>query len=130
MFKNISVTLKKILSVIIILFFIFLIISLFFVDVKSQSTLFIIGLSLGTLSSILKIYLAEQTFNKMVDLPQEKATNKFKFYYLIKTFITGAVFLITILISLPTFFGASIGALFLPISSYIVGFTVKNTDPK
>jgi hypothetical protein len=126
--KELSDTAKKMMLIILSLSFILLIISIFLIPINTNHILFSIGLLLGTLSSMLKVYLTEKGIKKTMDLEPSAAQHQFRIQYLIRYAITIIIFTGSILISLEIFFGATVGSITLPLSGYIVSFIIKKDE--
>ncbi|WP_317366916.1 ATP synthase subunit I [uncultured Tyzzerella sp.] len=119
---KISNTSKQIIITTIALFFIVLGISTFIVDdIKS----FLIGISFGTIFSILKIILLEKTIEKAIDMTGQKAINYTRIHYTLRYFLTFVVLLIAAYKNF-NIIGVVLGIL-LPVPSvYIVNLKNKS----
>lgn len=119
---NISHTSKQIIINTVALFFITLGISTFIVnDIKS----FLIGITFGTIFSILRLILLEKTLNKAMDMTGQKAINYTRIHYTLRYFLTFAVLLIAAYRNF-NILGVIIGIV-LPVPSiYIVNFKNKS----
>ena len=119
---KISNTSKQIIIMMIALFLIIFGVSVFFInDTKS----FFIGLSFGTIFSILKLILIEKTLNKALDMTGKKAANYIRIHYTLRYFLTFAVLLIAVYKDF-NIIGVIIGIL-LPLPAiYIAKFKNKS----
>lgn len=130
MFNKISDTSKKMMLVSIALFIIILGIN--FILIKGVLLFeMVIGLVLGTACVLLKLYMIDTTTQKMLNLSPIKGQNYSKVQYLIRYFLSLIVLIISIVLSKligqssNVLFGTALGLCLLPISGFIVGFSIK-----
>lgn len=121
---KISDTSKQIIVTTIALFFIVFGIATFVVsNVKS----FLIGLTFGTVFSILKLILLEKTLSKAMDMTGSKAINYTRIHYTLRYFLTFIVLLIAVFRDFHII-GVIIGVLLTIPAIYIVNFKNKKTQ--
>ncbi len=119
---NISNTSKQIIVTTIALFFIIFGIATFIVD---DAKSFLIGITFGTIFSILRLILLEKTLNKAMDMTSQKAINFTRIHYTLRYFLTFAVLLIAAYRDF-NILGVVIGII-LPVPSiYIVNLKNKS----
>ena len=85
----------------------------------------IIGMIVGTMFAILKMYMLNSSINKVVEMDKQMAQKSATFSYGIRYMLTAMVLIGTVLYSFETFVGA---AIVLVLSTKISIFSIKVTD--
>ena len=89
-----------------------------------------LGVSIGTLLSLIKVFMLEMALNKAVDMEKSAAENYVRASYtsrLILSVVIVAVCAVTKLISVP---GVILGLLLVQPSAYITGIISKKEEAK
>lgn len=93
--------------------------------VVSNVKSFLIGLTFGTIFSILKLILLEKTLSKAMNMSGQKAINYTRIHYTLRYFLTFVVLLVAVYRKF-NLFGVIIGILLTTPAVYISSFKNRN----
>lgn len=120
-----SDTCKKLSMVIVVLGAISLVVGLFFADSKIH---WLFGIVLGTLVSVVKVYMLERALDKAVDMEPKDATNYTRANYTMRLVISVGVVVIACVTKQFNVGGVLIGLLLVQPAAYITNFIITNKE--
>lgn len=120
-----SYTCKKLISVTAVMGLIALVAGMFFVDNKLYWTA---GIVVGTVVSLVKIYLLEKVLNKAVEMEPKDANNYTRINYTVRLLLSVAVVVGACFIEQINVIGVLIGLLLVQPAAYATNFMCGNKE--
>ena len=120
-----SDTCKKLSMVIVVLGAISLVVGLFFADSKIH---WLLGIVLGTLVSVVKVYMLERALDKAVDMEPKDATNYTRANYTMRLVISVGIVVLACVTKQFNVVGVLIGLLLVQPAAYITNFIITNKE--
>ena len=120
-----SDTCKKLSMVIVVLGVISLVVGLFFADSKIH---WLLGIVLGTLVSVVKVYMLERALDKAVDMEPKDATNYTRANYTMRLVISVGIVVLACVTKQFNVVGVLIGLLLVQPAAYITNFIITNKE--
>ena len=114
-----SDTCKKLSTVIAVLGLIALVVGLFFAGNKIY---WIVGIILGTVASLVKVYMLERTLDKAVDMDPKNANNYTRANYTMRLVVSVVIVVLACLVEQINVVGVLIGLLLVQPAAYITNF--------
>lgn len=111
-----SDTCKKLSTVIAVLGLIALVVGLFFAGNKIY---WIVGIVLGTIASLIKVYMLERTLDKAVDMDPKNANNYTRANYTMRLVVSVVIVVLACLVEQINVVGVLIGLLLVQPAAYI-----------
>ena len=118
-----SDTCKKLSTVIAVLGLIALVVGLFFAGNKIY---WIVGIVLGTIASLIKVYMLERTLDKAVDMDPKNANNYTRANYTMRLVVSVVIVVLACLVEQINVVGVLIGLLLVQPAAYITNFITAN----
>ncbi|MEA4969986.1 MAG: ATP synthase subunit I [Candidatus Pelethousia sp.] len=87
---------------------------------------FMLGVLLGALASVAKVFLLERAVNRAVNMEKEAAAGYITLQHMLRLFLTGAVLVLAALVPAVNLWGAAAGILTYQVAVYLIKFTVKS----
>jgi len=119
-------TSKKMIYVVIALYFVSLFVGAFIFSDLASLVPFAKGLTLGTMFSVLKVYLLSKTLKKAISLEPANARNYARLHYTLRFLLTGVILAVSALEPSISFLGTCIGMLTLQIAAYSTNFLISS----
>ena len=120
-----SDTCKKLSTVIAVLGLIALVVGLFFAGNKIY---WIVGIVLGTIASLIKVYMLERTLDKAVDMDPKNANNYTRANYTMRLVVSVVIVVLACLVEQINVVGVLIGLLLVQPAAYITNFITSNKE--
>ena len=114
-----SYTCKKLSTVIAVLGLIALVVGLFF---ASNKIYWIVGIVLGTVASLGKVYMLERTLDKAVDMDPKNANNYTRANYTMRLVVSVVIVVLACIVEQINVVGVLIGLLLVQPAAYITNF--------
>ena len=114
-----SYTCKKLSIVIAVLGLIALVVGLFF---ASNKIYWIVGIVLGTVASLGKVYMLERTLDKAVDMDPKNANNYTRANYTMRLVVSVVIVVLACIVEQINVVGVLIGLLLVQPAAYITNF--------
>ena len=118
-----SYTCKKLSTVIAVLGLIALVVGLFFAGNKIY---WIVGIVLGTVASLIKVYMLERTLDKAVDMDPKNANNYTRANYTMRLVVSVVIVVLACIVEQINVVGVLIGLLLVQPAAYITNFITAN----
>ena len=122
---KLSDTCKKLSTVIAVLGLIALVVGLFFAGNKIY---WIVGIILGTVASLVKVYMLERTLDKAVDMDPKNANNYTRANYTMRLVVSVVIVVLACLVEQINVVGVLIGLLLVQPVAYITNFITANKE--
>ena len=119
-----SYTCKKLSTVIAVLGLIALVVGLFF---ASNKIYWIVGIVLGTVASLGKVYMLERTLDKAVDMDPKNANNYTRANYTMRL-VSVVIVVLACIVEQINVVGVLIGLLLVQPAAYITNFITANKE--
>ena len=120
-----SYTCKKLSTVIAVLGLIALVVGLFFAGNKIY---WIVGIVLGTVASLIKVYMLERTLDKAVDMDPKNANNYTRANYTMRLVVSVVIVVLACIVEQINVVGVLIGLLLVQPAAYITNFITSNKE--
>lgn len=120
-----SYTCKKLSTVIAVLGLIALVVGLFFAGNKIY---WIVGIVLGTVASLIKVYMLERTLDKAVDMDPKNANNYTRANYTMRLVVSVVIVVLACIVEQINVVGVLIGLLLVQPAAYIANFITANKE--
>jgi uncharacterized Tic20 family protein len=120
-----SDTCKKLSTVIAVLGLIALVVGLFFAGNKIY---WIVGIVLGTVASLIKVYMLERTLDKAVDMDPKNANNYTRANYTMRLVVSVVIVVLACIVEQINVVGVLIGLLLVQPAAYITNFITANKE--
>ena len=120
-----SYTCKKLSTVIAVLGLIALVVGLFF---ASNKIYWIVGIVLGTIASLIKVYMLERTLDKAVDMDPKNANNYTRANYTMRLVVSVVIVVLACLVEQINVVGVLIGLLLVQPAASITNFITANKE--
>ena len=120
-----SYTCKKLSTVIAVLGLIALVVGLFF---ASNKIYWIVGIVLGTVASLGKVYMLERTLDKAVDMDPKNANNYTRANYTMRLVVSVVIVVLACIVEQINVVGVLIGLLLVQPAAYINNFITANKE--
>ena len=120
-----SDTCKKLSTVIAVLGLIALVVGLFFAGNKIY---WIVGIVLGTVASLIKVYMLERTLDKAVDMDPKNANNYTRANYTMRLVVSVVIVVLACIVEQINVVGVLIGLLLVQPAAYITNFNTANKE--
>ena len=120
-----SDTCKKLSTVIAVLGLIALVVGLFFAGNKIY---WIVGIVLGTVASLIKVYMLERTLDKAVDMDPKNANNYTRANYTMRLVVSVVIVVLACIVEQINVVGVLIGLLLVQPVSLILLLPIKKNN--
>ena len=120
-----SDTCKKLSTVIAVLGLIALVVGLFFAGNKIY---WIVGIILGTVASLVKVYMLERTLDKAVDMDSKNANNYTRANYTMRLVVSVVIVVLACLVEQINVVEVLIGLFLVKPAAYITNFITANKE--
>ena len=120
-----SYTCKKLSTVIAVLGLIALVVGLFF---ASNKIYWIVGIVLGTVASLGKVYMLERTLDKAVDMDPKNANNYTRANYTMRLVVSVVIVVLACIVEQINVVGVLIGLLLVQPAAYITNFITSHKE--